>query len=298
MGNPMKTILYYFSKNVQKKAEPYYDSQNTAVADDIEAQLDVAYSGGSHNPLFLDIYRAKKYAGIRLPVILMVHGGGLYVGSRKLTSAICQELARRGFLVFNLEYRLLTEADACQEIADICAGFRQAEALLPHYNGDRNRVYAVAESAGAYLTLYTAAMHNSERIREKIGCPVSGLQIRRMAFFSGMFYTKKADLIGVAYPLQIYGKKCLDREFMRYMNPEDPEVMRGLPPMLLVSSDADFLKKYTLKYADALKKSGQSCRLLYYTGKKELTHAFPAYRLDLKESLEVIDEAAYKFFAV
>ncbi len=292
----MKTLLYYFSKNVQKKADAYYGSQEFVIAEDIEADLDLAYSGGGHHPLFLDVYRAKKYAGMELPVILMIHGGGLYVGSRKLENAVSQELARRGFLVFNLEYRLLTEADACGEMDDICAGFRQAEALLPYYDGDKNRVYVIAESAGAYLALYTAAMHNSEKIRKKTGCAVSGLKVRKMAFFSGMFYTKRADLIGAMYPMQIYGKKCLDREFMKYMNPENPEVIQNLPPMLLVSSDADFLKKYTLKYAEALQKKRSDCRLLYYTGNKELTHAFVAYRLDQKESIEVLDEVTGRFF--
>lgn len=292
----MKTLLYYFSKNVQKKSDAYYGAQETVIEEDMEADLDIAYSGSGGNPLYMDVYRAGKYAGRMLPVIIMVHGGGLYVGSRKLETAISQELARRGFLVFNLEYQLLTEADACGEFGDICAGLRQVEALLPYYNGDRGRVYAIGESAGAYLTLYAAAMHRSEKIRRKIGCAVSGLAIRKMAFFSGMFYTKRLDLIGAAYPLQIYGKKCFDREFMRYMNPEDPEVIRNLPPMLLVSSDADFLKKYTLKYADALKKNGRDCRLMYYTGNQALTHAFPSYRLDQKESMEVIDEITGRFF--
>jgi acetyl esterase/lipase len=294
----MKTVLYYFSKKMQKNNDAYYSNVDVQVSDEIDAFFDLPYLGNDNNPLALDVYRPKKYLVKKLPVIIMVHGGGLYVGNRKLENAISQEFANRGYLVFNLEYRLLTETDACGEISDICKGICQVENLIQHFDGDKNKVYLVAESAGVYLSMYAVAMHNSKKLRNKIGCKTSSLDIRRMGCFSGMFYTKKADLIGAVYPLQIYGKKCLDREFMKYMNPENPEVMSNLPPMLLTSSDADFLKKYTLLYAKALESNNHPCKLMYYTDNKELTHAFPSYRLDMKESIEVIEELAYHFFDV
>jgi len=175
-------------------------------------------------------------------------------------------------------------------MSDICAGYRKIAQDLSKYGGNRNEVFLVGESAGAYLAVYTAALHRSRLLWEKVGCRLSNLTFRKMACFSGMFYTKKIDLIGFVYPKQIYGEKRSDKEFMKMMNPEHPEIIRNLPPMLLVSSDEDFLKKYTLKYEKALKKEGMPCRLWYFTKNKELTHAFPSLKPYLKESEEVIDQ--------
>lgn len=291
---PKKTILYRYAEKMQKMSGEFYDSIQIQVPDELEADLGLPYSGGDGNALSMDVFRpaGERPAGHFLPVIIMIHGGGLFVGNARMEAMTCMRFAGRGFLVFSLSYRLLTEADACGELSDICEGFRQVEKLLPAYGGDRDRVYVVSESAGAYLAVFANAMHRSRALYEKVGGRLSNLRVRMMACFSGMFYTKKLDLIGMVYPRQIYGEKRSDKEFMKMMNPEHPEIIGNLPPMLLVSSDEDFLKKYTLKYEKALKKAGIPCRLWYYTDNKECTHAFPSLKPDLKESQEVIDQIA------
>ena len=262
----MKTILYRYARRVQERTSGVFDSNQVPVAGDVEATFGLTYMGEDGNRLSMDIYRPKNAGSKKLPVILMIHGGGLFVGDSLMEAGVCQILAQKGYLVFSLSYRLLTEADACGEIADVCAGFRHVEKLLPDYNGCAEQVYVAAESAGAFLSVYTIALHASDILRNKIGCRASNLSIKKLVCFSGMFYTRKLDLIGALYPQQIFGKKIFDREFMALMNPENPEVIGRLPPVLLVSSDADFLKKYTLAYDTALTKAGIRPRYLADSG--------------------------------
>ena len=167
--------------------------------------------------------------------------------------------------------------------------------MIGAYRGDSSRVYVAAESAGAFLSVYVAAMHKSEVLRKKIGSDVSHLTLRKMACFSGMFYTNKMDIIGTLYPKQIYGHKRFDKDFMQYMDPEHSEVLGNLPPMFLTTSDADFLKRYTLEYDKALTRNGKRHELHFPVGNKALTHAFPALRPELKESVEVVDRVAVFF---
>lgn len=294
----MNTILYFFSKKVQKKEKEYQEKRETTVDDEVEAFFDIPFSGMDGNPLSLNVYRSKKETKEKRPVIIDIHGGGLFAGDKMLAHPSAQEFAKRGFLVFCLDYRLLTDADACSEISDVCAGFCKVEQLIEEYGGNRNAVNVVAESAGVYLALYCIASHKSSKLREAIGCPVSGLNIQKMACYSGMFYTERIDLIGALYPIQIYGSKCFNRKFMKFMNPENEEVYKALPPMLLTSSDADFLKKYTLRYHSFLASRGHECKLMYYTENKGLTHAFPSYQFDKEETFEVIDELSNRFFAL
>ena len=77
---------------------------------------------------------------------------------------------------------------------------------------------------------------------------------------------------------------------MERMNPEHPEIVSALPPVLMTGSGADFLKRYTLRYAKALRSQGHACRLLYYPKGKHLTHAFPALRPELPESGEILEQ--------
>ena len=293
----MNSFMYYFSKLVQRKADPILESITPVIRDDISAELNLEYRGDDGNPLKVDVYRGKKYAesGAKLPVIIMVHGGGLYTGNQTIEYNLCQLLAIRGFLVFAISYRLMDDATIMQEIADVAAGFRYVDKHLQDYNGDRDRVNVVAESAGAYLSIYTVAIHRSQALWEKINCRTSTLNISKMACFSGMYYTDKLDLIGVLYPQQIFKEMRKDKEFMKLMNPENPEIINILPPMHLTSSDVDFLGKYTLSFADALKRAGNKCKVMFYRGNKELTHAFPAQKSFLPESIEVLDDVT-KFF--
>ena len=289
----MKTLLYFFSRNAQKKAA---ESKPSYEADPEVLEFpDLFYTGKDGNVLSLDVYKPAAVNEGSLPVLFVIHGGGLFVGDSKLVYGFCRNLAKKGFLVFSLNYRLLTDANACGEISDVCDGFYYAETIIEKYGGDRNRVNVFGESAGAYLALYATAAQESDILREKIGCRQSNLIIKKIAFSSGMFYTKRLDLIGLLYPLQIYGAKTLNPFFMKYMNPENPEIMNHLPPALLVSSDADFLRKYTLKYAEALKKAGNEHQLIYYTDNEELTHSFAVYRTDTAEAREVMDQLCSHF---
>lgn len=255
----------------------------------LEVFPDLPYFGPDGAPLAADVYRHGN-AGRSLPVIVMVHGGGLFAGNRKNNRVFCEMLAGRGFLVFALEYRTIDKADARGEISDLCAGFSFVAEKLAEYGGDPRRVCVMGESAGAYLSVYATASANAPALAERIGCGSAELRVRALVCFSGMFYTTRFDFIGAIYRSDLYGAHRGDKAFMRRMNPEHAEVMSNLPPVLLTSSRADFLKRYTLRFAKALNKAGHPCQLLYYEGDKRLIHAFPSLNPLLPESAEVLEK--------
>ena len=131
--------------------------------EDLDEFPDVPYTGADGAELAADIYRPKQHSE-PLPVGIMVHGGGLFAGNRKMNSEFCRILAGRGFLVFNLEYRLLAQADGLSEIGDVSAGYAFVNETLSEYGGDRKRVTVFAESAGVFLAMYSAAMTKSPQL--------------------------------------------------------------------------------------------------------------------------------------
>ena len=258
--------------------------------DGVEEFLDETFQGAGGAPLGVDIFRPKDRGPVPLPVVVVIHGGGLVVGTRKLTRTISENLASKGFLVFNPEYRLLSEADAFSEIGDVSAAFTFVSEHLEEYGGDPNRVAVVSESAGCFLAVYAVASLGSPVLREALGLKEPSLHVSSLACFSGMFYTFRRDMLSFAYAKTLYGEKRKDPSFKQLMDPECPEVMGHLPPMFLVSSDKDFLKNYTECYEAALRKAGHPCKYLFYRGNKELDHAFPSLKPDLPESREVLEK--------
>ncbi len=260
------------------------------VPGDVEEFLDVAFDGAGGTPLKVDIFRPKEHDHSGLPVLIMIHGGGLVVGSRKLSRTFCENLAEKGFLVFAPEYRLATETDAISEIGDVYSALSFVSDHLEEYGGDPDQVAVASESAGSFLAIYAVAAINSSLLRETFGLKELSLHVCGLACFSGMFYTTRRDVLRLTYAGTIYGKRKKDPSFMQLMNPECPEVMNHLPPMFIVGSDKDFLKSYTKRYANALRDAGHPCEFIYYENNKELNHAFPALKPDLPESREVMEK--------
>ncbi|MDO5133463.1 MAG: alpha/beta hydrolase [Eubacteriales bacterium] len=261
--------------------------ESTDLPEGLRVVDDLPYSGPDGAELAADLYFPAEPAPSGLPVIVMVHGGGLFAGTRKINRNFCAKIAGTGCLVYSLEYRLLTDTDAFGEISDLCAGFSFVKKTMRSYGGDPGRVFVAGESAGAFLTVYATALARSGELSGRFGCPPHPLKIRGLVCFSGMFYTTRTDLIGAVYKKDLYGDRLKDKDFRQYLNPEHPEVVNHLPPVMLTSSGSDFLKGYTLRYAKALRAAGHPCRLLYYPEGKHLGHAFPSLQPELAESAEV-----------
>jgi len=255
---------------------------------EVEEMLNNAYMNRSEVPLAMDIFKPKMPEGQELPVIVIIHGGGLVVGDRKISRRFGKMLAGRGYLVFSIEYRLAPRANAAEQLDDICAGMDLVGRKIVDFDVDFTRVFLAAESAGAFLAMYVAAMKRSEKLQKAIGYEPTRMVFKAVGLISGMLYTNKPDPIGWLMAEQFFGDKRTDPEFLQYMDPENPEIINNLPPTFLVTSRGDFLNNYTLMFHDALKKANKACHLVYY-GEQELTHAFPVMKPYLPQSQDAID---------
>ena len=265
------------------------ETKDHPLPDNLTFQGDLAYKGPDGASLAADVYRPKDTSADPLPIAVFVHGGGLFVGSRKANRAYAELLAQRGYVVFIPEYRLIDEVDALGSISDVCAGLSYLEAHAAEFGGDLGRVLIIGESAGGYLALYATALLKSPYLQGMLGIEAPKLSARGLACFGGMLYTSRFDPLGLVYRRAMYGDRLRDESFMMLMDPETPSVELNLPPMLQVTSGADFLKSYTLRYNKALATSGHDQRLIYYKEGKELKHAFPSLHPELLQSKEVLD---------
>ena len=258
--------------------------------DGITEFRNIPYLNRSGKELLMDIYKPDVDDMEELPVIINVHGGGLIMGNKNLSEGFCRLLAKRGYLVFSLEYRLVPAVKVYEQLDDVCAGMDCVGKKLVEFNVDFRRIFMVAESAGAYLSLYTTAMKNSEVLQKAIGYEPSRMKIKAMGLISGMFYTTRKDATGIFLSRAFYGKDKKSREIAKYTNPENPEIIYNIPPCYLITSKADMLERYTLDFAGELGNKGIEHKLRHMGSYKKLLHAFPVIRPDLPESARVADE--------
>ena len=277
------------TKKLQKKHLERYDSVSY-IPEDLTEEFDVPFAGRDGNVLTANIFRPKEPGTDRLPVIVLLHGGGLFLGKPIIARAACEELARRGYLVYAPSYRLMFDADIRGEVRDACAGLDFAVGTMEERGGDPDRVFMMGDSAGGLLAVYATALSSSPKLQEIMDCAPSRADIKAICFVSGMFYTTRKDLLGISYPSAICGDLRKDKEFMSYMDPENPEVLNNLPPSILTSSRCDPLRNYTLRFHRALVESGADSSLVYYGLKnRQLFHAFVVIRPELRESREAFD---------
>lgn len=287
----MNPVLKYLGTKGKDRMAQVISTQASdhPLPDDLTFIEDLGYEGPDGASLAADVYRPRSASSDPLPVAVFVHGGGLFVGSRKANRAYAELLAQRGYVVFIPEYRLIQETDAIGSIADVCCGLAYLKDHASELGGDLGRILVIGESAGGFLSLYATALLKSPHLQSTLGVEVPDLTVRGFAGFGGMFYTTGVDPLGLTYRRDLYGERLQDASFMELFNPEDPRVELYLPPMLLVSSGADFLKSYTLRYNKALMEAGHGHRLVFYPQGKELVHAFPSLHPELPQSLEVLD---------
>ena len=152
--------VYY--RSVTKTAEKY------PLPDNVREHCDVPYSNRSGKQLQMDIYEPLD-GNLEKPVIIYIHGGGLVIGDKIMSKGFCIELARRGFLVFALNYQLAPIVSVYEQFDDVSAGMDFVGSSIVNFDVNPFRIYLVADSAGAYLSIYTAALAKSRKIQQALG---------------------------------------------------------------------------------------------------------------------------------
>ncbi|NML65939.1 carboxylesterase family protein [Hymenobacter sp. RP-2-7] len=149
---------------------------------------DVAYGSattyaGATQTLLMDVYQPAGDTVQRRPLIIFAHGGGFIAGTKAdaYPVAFCTRLARLGYVVASIEYRLgyaATGFGAAADTAKIAAAalrggfdmkaavryFRQDAAGPKTYRIQPSYVVAAGSSAGAFAALETGYLDKASEV--------------------------------------------------------------------------------------------------------------------------------------
>ena len=112
----------------------------------------MVYGKGGDVELKLDLY-APKAPDRACPAVVLLHGGGWYMGSKEEFRATAVYLAQRGYVAVTVSYRLAPKNRFPAQIEDARCAVRWLRANAGKYNIDKDHVGAMGGSAGAHLAL-------------------------------------------------------------------------------------------------------------------------------------------------
>lgn len=130
------------------------------------------FRGESELDLKLDIYKPAENFHAPAPFVMLIHGGGFYIGNKNSSTVtiLAQQFARRGYVVASMDYRMgfrLRAADiersAYRTIQDVHAALRYMANHADEYGIDPEHMYVAGTSAGAIASLKIAYLDDHER---------------------------------------------------------------------------------------------------------------------------------------
>lgn len=115
----------------------------------VEVLRDIRYRDDEEPAHALDVYSCDGF-GRPLPIVLYAHGGGFRILSKDSHWGPACAFAKRGWLVFNIDYRMSPHAYPAA-LEDACAAFVWLTQNAENYGGDLGRILLAGDSAGANL---------------------------------------------------------------------------------------------------------------------------------------------------
>jgi len=181
------------------------------------------YAEPGGEALELDIHRVKTQLKSAKPVVVFVHGGGFYTGTRKENNIVhfCDSLAQAGFVAVNLQYRLFMKgrsfscnepkADKIKAIATAADDIRAATNwLLDRADSlgiDPRRVFLAGSSAGAEAILHSAYATRTAENRPVTPLPNQFRYCGLLSFAGAMLESDWIDA-NSALPTLFYHGNC------------------------------------------------------------------------------------------
>lgn len=255
------------------------------------------YLPDGHNYHKLDVYYPENTTE-KLPVIIDIHGGGWMYGDKELNKMYCLTLAKKGYVVFNMSYRLYPEVIVKDQLWDISMALEWIKEHLDDFPCDKDNICLTGDSAGGMLAFFTAMLSASSELRDIYELEDTGIRFNAVGLTSPMLFMDDGS-ISSFYTKIMLGKNYKNETWGHYVNMDKLLPLGKVPPVFLLTSSGDFLARaQTTKGAQLLKEKGLPHQFMdfeKYNG-KDLPHVFPVLYPESEESDRAIEEML-RFFS-
>ncbi|WP_162012166.1 alpha/beta hydrolase [Streptococcus sp. S784/96/1] len=264
--------------------------QNKIDFSHVNVERDIPYRQTGNQGHLLDIYRPKKEVTTK-PLIINIHGGGLFASYKETNLKFNLEFVKRGHTVVNVSYRLIPETTFWHQIDDIMTAYRYLVTHQDSLNLNLDQVYVVGDSAGALLSLMSTAINSSPELQETFNMPQTRLTIKGLGLISIMLDNQRQDIMSLINDYIVTDEDKKRPSLAYLLNPSSIIEKTELPPVYLITSEEDLIQSDTLKLEKRLKENHVPYQLKNYEKDQhnKLVHVFATLHPEWSESQEVID---------
>ena len=261
----------------------------------IELISDIPYIDDGNYYHKLDVMYPNSVSSTdKLPVIIDIHGGGWMYGDKGLNENYCRALASRGYVVFDINYRLVPDVDVNEQIKDVMSALKWIGENINNYPCDSDNIMLTGDSAGGMLASYASVLLQSEELRNIFDTDSADINLTALVLTSPVSYMNDGGWFS-AYTKPLWGKNYKNSKTYDFMDfDEILPFANEMPPTYLITSSGDTLaQKQTIRLYNLLKKNGVSCELANY-GKEygeNLTHVFSVLEPFEPAGKDAIDKA-------
>lgn len=272
--NPVVSIMDIFWNKFVKKQDD--DRIKTLVVPDgIREVCDIPYLNDGNRYHLLDVYYPEG-ADKNTPVIIDIHGGGWMYGDKELNKIYCLYLAKRGFTVFNISYRLFPSVNVGEQLQDCAYALRWISEHMNDFPCDGKNIMLTGDSAGGMLAVYSAALMTNAELRDIFDTVDPKMKLTMLTLTSPVAYMNENSPMGF-YTRMLWGKTWKSQRTVNYMNLDEIIDMAVFPPTVMVTSSGDSLAlSYTRKAAEEFRKRNIPVKLIDFDRfeGEDLPHVF------------------------
>jgi acetyl esterase len=256
----------------------------------VERIRDVPYLESGLAAHTLDVYRPARRER-PCPVVLYLHGGGFRILSKDTHWVMALAFARRGYVVFSINYRLAPRHPFPAAIEDACEALLWVKRNAERFGGDATRLVLAGESAGANLATSLALATSYARpeawarrvfeseVRPSAVLPACGMlqvsdidRFTRKGTLTRFVYDRLREVEDAYLPSTARAEYDLADPLLVLERADLPE--RPLPPFFAGVGTADVLQDDTRRLKVALDRLGVFCEARYYPREVHAFHAF------------------------
>ncbi|MCU1413537.1 MAG: alpha/beta hydrolase [Microbacteriaceae bacterium] len=235
-----------------------------------------------------------------LPVYVYFHGGGWTSGDKGPLTKYCASQAVAGMVVVNVNYRTVKLRSTIRSrmshiMDDADAALAWVRDHISEYGGDPTRIVLGGDSAGGQITALYSSMVNTPELARHYSItpslPASSLrglvQHCSVSDFSVVF--DRGFILGIGFvrmllPLRGRGRSL--RRAARFLSPIE-WIGAGYPPVLVTTSERDFLYQANLNYVARLRSEGIDVETLIFARSRRNAEHTWQQNARLPESQEV-----------
>lgn len=257
--------------------------------DGVDVVCNYSYVNDGDSYHNFDIYYGKPKNESR-PTLIMVHGGGLVYGTKELNKQMGIYLAKFGFNVVNINYRLLPSVTLKEQIKDVCDAFSCFYENSYKLNLNADKIFLVSDSAGSFLTLAAFALMKDKNFGKIFNLSARNIDISAMAFISPMTHLLESGSLSLINEPARCGLNDEEKSFTDNILKAFESI--NLPSSIVITSKEDFIRDQAKSLKNFLEE--RDIKNIFLDFKKTydypLGHGFPVSHPDLAESRVVLNE--------